>query len=197
MAKKIKNQAQPVSTTVDVKITTSGDASDVAAASTIATAVATASTQASNKLAKGLTHILPTSPSITEDGKHLQRRNYLVKERQVVVIYSTLLKTAHVTLHIGYTNKDHDAAIALARRDLSKQRITENLAQAPDLIVQVMPEKLTHEIDQKMAKENAYMKFQRNGFNMVGTLPRIDKDEREARVKELQELKEPIGHLVA
>lgn len=114
---------------------------------------------------------LPVSPSRDARGNSIQKRNREIAERQVVVIFSNKLKTAHVTTHIGYTNKSRAGAITLARNDLVKQQITRDLAHAHDLDVTVLPEKYSGtEINN--AKSIVYKRYQNAGWHMVGMIPR-------------------------
>jgi hypothetical protein len=114
---------------------------------------------------------LPVSPSRDAGGNSIQRRNREISERQVVVIFSNKLKIAHVTTHIGYTNKSRAGAITLARNDLAKQQITRDLAHAHDLDVTVLPEKYSG-VDINNAKSLTYKRYQSAGWHMVGQIPR-------------------------
>lgn len=114
---------------------------------------------------------IPQSPSKTPQGKSLQRRNREISERQITVIFSKKLKTAHVTVHIGYTNRSKEGAVIFARNDLSKQQVTHQLSQAPDLEVHVYPEKYTG-ADIITAKFMMYNKYRNAGWHMVGQIPK-------------------------
>ena len=89
--------------------------------------------------------------------------------RHLVVCKSALLNQAHVTAHHMYA-KEKEVSIRFARNDLSKQKVTYNLSQAPDLVLEVQTELLNPYVLRKN-KRAIMLKLVSEGWNVLGLLP--------------------------
>ena len=90
--------------------------------------------------------------------------------RHLVVCKSALLNQAHVTAHHMYS-KEKEVSIRFARNDLSKQKVTYNLSQAPDLVLEVQTELLNPDVLRKN-KRAIMLKLVSEGWNVLGLLPK-------------------------
>lgn len=90
--------------------------------------------------------------------------------RHLVICKSALLNQAHVTAHHMYA-KEKEVSIRFARNDLSKQKVTYNLSQAPDLVLEVQTELLNPDVLRKN-KRAIMLKLVSEGWNVLGLLPK-------------------------
>ena len=138
----------------------SNAAAGVAAAQAAARARATTST------------IKSTPQQYDETGKALQRRNYSITDRQLVMIRSVKGKMIHLTTDINYTNRTPAAAVNKARTELSKQATIKPITVFDDLEVLVMPDKFDMQQVQ-IEKAKLYDKLASEGWTMLGKRPNV------------------------
>src|SRR5574343_460483 len=138
----------------------SNAAAGVAAAQAAARARATTST------------IKSTPQQYDETGKALQRRNYSITDRQLVMIRSVKGKMIHLTTDINYTNRTPAAAVNKARTELSKQATIKPITVFDDWEVLVMPDKFDMQQVQ-IEKAKLYDKLASEGWTMLGKRPNV------------------------
>lgn len=138
----------------------SNAAAGVAAAQAAARARATTST------------IKSTPQQYDETGKALQRRNYSITDRQLVMIRSVKGKMIHLTTDINYTNRTPQAAVNKARTELAKQATIKPITVFDDLEVLVMPDKFDMQQVQ-IEKAKLYDKLASEGWTMLGKRPNV------------------------
>jgi len=107
------------------------------------------------------------------EGARIPRVTLKSGERQLIVCKSNSMKLAHVTSHIGYT-KEPEVSIPFARRDLSKQKVTQGLANAEDLVLDIQPK--VYDVDDidsiKKDKRALMIELFNNGWTVLGLLPK-------------------------
>lgn len=117
-----------------------------------------------------LKQMLHESEIVVKPGERTSKVPQVEGARHLVVCKSALLNQAHVTAHHMYA-KEKEVSIRFARNDLSKQKVTYNLSQAPDLVLEVQTELLNPYVLRKN-KRAIMLKLVSEGWNVLGLLPK-------------------------